>query len=35
MRLDLRTLESSPEASRLERIKARLAVLQPTPAPVR
>ncbi len=35
MRLDLRTLESSPEASRLERIKSRLAVLQPTPAPVR
>jgi hypothetical protein len=35
MRLDLRTLESSPEVSRLERIKARLAVLQPTPAAVR
>jgi len=35
MRLDLRTLESSPEASRLQRIKSRLAVLQPTPAPVR
>ena len=35
MRLDLRTLESSPEASRLARIKSRLAVLQPTPSPVR
>jgi hypothetical protein len=33
MRLDLRTLERTPERGRLERVRARLAVLHPTPAP--
>jgi hypothetical protein len=35
MRLELRALEKSPELSALERLKAKLAVLQPAPSPVR
>jgi len=35
MRLDLRALEPVPEPGRLERLRSRLAVVNPTPAAVR